>query len=40
MYNQLVNRPQIMGCWEVNGDPQEMEEVDTAYVEWISIAVA
>jgi hypothetical protein len=21
MYNQLVTWPQIMGCWEVDGDP-------------------
>jgi hypothetical protein len=40
VYDQLVTQPQIMGCWEVDGDPQEMEEADAAYVEWISIAIA
>jgi hypothetical protein len=40
MYNQLVTRPQITGCWEVDGDPREMDEADAAHAERISIAVA
>jgi hypothetical protein len=40
MYNQLVTQPQITGCWEVDGDPREIEEADAAHAEQISIAVA